>query len=184
MEIRKMLFRKEMKLVTLLLTALLIGTASAAVYYSLEMTSTITTQKNAVYFVRGTDWSTAGLVISSDNKSATLSSLKAYANMTMTYDNATLVWNNSTSSNTVRLRPVSLSGTAANFVFINFTLQSSPRTSLNYTVSGGNWNTPSETPFVTLSPRTGYRIVIETKAATAALPNQIATIKIAVDVQP
>ena len=184
MEIRKILFRREMKLVTLLLISTLIATASAAVYYSLEMTSQVTTASNDVYFVTGTDWSVAGVSIYNNNKSATLASLKAYPNMSMTYDNPIKVRNNNAGTNfNVRLRPVSVSGVATNFVFINFTLQTSTKLSLNYTVSGGNWNAPSTSGWAQVVASTEYRIVVETKAAAGATSGQTATIVIAVDVE-
>jgi hypothetical protein len=67
MEIKKMLFRKEMKLVTLLLTSLLIASASAATYLSLTITSTISVYKSNVYFVEGSDNNTAGAVLKLDS---------------------------------------------------------------------------------------------------------------------
>jgi len=184
MELRKILFRKEMKLVTLLLTAMLIATTSAAVYYSLEMTSTITTAANDVYFVMGPDNSTAGVTLLMGNKSATLASLKAYPNMTMSYDDPIRVRNNNTSTDfNVRLRNVSLSGNAQYFVFINFTLQTSTKVSLNYTSNGVSWTTPSQTAFVQVGMNTEYAITVQTMANATATSGQTATIEIAIDVE-
>ncbi len=183
MEIRKILFRKEMKLVTLLLTAMLIASASAAVYYSLDMTSTITVVANDIYFVNGPDNSTANVNIFNDNKSATLS-VSAYRNITMTYDDPIRVRNNNTSTtHNIRLKPVSLTGSAANFVFINFTLQTSTTVSLNYTSDGGSWTTPSTTAFVQANANTEYAITIETMANATATVGGQATIEIAVDIE-
>lgn len=184
MEIRKIFFRKEMKLVTLLLSSLLIASASAAVYYSLNMTSTITTAANDVYFVAGLDSGIAGTTIFNENKSATLASLKAYPNMTMSYDDPIGVRNNNTGTNfNVRLRPVSRIGNAAYFVFINFTLQTSPKVSLNYTSDGVSWTDPSMTSFVTVNADTEYSIIVQTKATATATSGETATIEIAVDVE-
>jgi len=185
MEIKKLLFRKEMKLVTLLLTSLLIATASAAVYYSLSMKSTISTVANDVYFVLGTD--NAGVSISSDKKSATLASLKAYANMTLSYDDPIKVRNNNTGTDlNVRLRSVSMPSNvnASYFVFINFTLQTSTKISLNYTSNGSSWSvTTSPTAFVTVNANTEYSIVVQTKASETATSGQKANIEIAIDVE-
>lgn len=183
MELREVLSKKPVKFLTLLLTAMLIASASAAVYYSLDMTSTITTAANDVYFVLGPDNSTAGVTIFNSNKSATLDSLSAYPNMTMTYDDPIKVRNNGGVAHTVRLTPVSLSGNASYFVFINFTLQTSPLASLNYTASGGSWTEPSATSFVTVAAGTEYAITVQTKADAAATAGQTANIEIAVDVE-
>ena len=175
--------KKSMKFLALLLTSLLIASVSAAVYYSLDMTSTITVAANDIYFTLGPDNATASVSIFNDNKSATLG-LSAYKNITMTYDDAIRVRNNNTgSSHNVRLRSVSLTGNAANFIYINFTLQTSTKVSLNYTSDGSSWTTPSTTSFVSLSASTEYAIVIETKANATATTGQSATIEIAIDVE-
>jgi len=165
------------------LTAMLIATASAAIYYSLSMTSTITTAANDVYFVLGPDNGTAGVNIFNDNKSATLTGLKAYPNITMTYDDPIRVRNNGSTARNIRLRPVSLSGNATYFVFINFTLQTSTKVSLNYTSNGVSWTAPSTTSFVQADVGTEYAIVVQTMANATATSGQTATIEIAVDIQ-
>src|SRR3972149_6343929 len=98
MEMKKLLFRKELKLVTLLLTSLLIAGASAQVYYSLSMSSTISVATASVYFVEGDDATAAGVSLSSDNKSAWLTQLKAYPNVTTTYPDPIKIRNNHTST--------------------------------------------------------------------------------------
>lgn len=184
MEIRKILNRKEMKLITLLLTSLLIASASAAVYYSLTMQSTITTATNDVYFISGADASTAGVSIFNNNKSATLTSLKAYANMSMSYDDPIRVRNNNGATNfNIRLRPVTRTGNALYFRFINFTLQTSTKISLNYTSNGAAWTDPSTTGWATVNANTNYAIVVQTKASPTATSGQTASIEIAIDVQ-
>jgi len=176
-------FKKSLKFLTLLLSAILIASVSAAVYYSLDMTSTITVAANDIYFVKGPDNQTANVNIFNDNKSATLG-LKAYPNITMSYDDALRVRNNSTGTNyNVRLRPVSLTGSAANFVFINFTLQTSTAVSLNYTSNGVSWSTPSTTDFVLVNFGTEPTIFIQTMANATASAGQQAIIEIAVDIE-
>jgi hypothetical protein len=184
MEIKRVLSSKSMKFVTLLLTAMLIASASAAVYYSLSMTSTITTAANDVYFITGADATAAGTSIFNNNRSATLVSLKAYANMTTSYDDPIRVRNNNGATTfSVRLRPVTLVGNAQYFTFINFTLQTSTRISLNYTSNGASWTTPSTTGWATVNAGTNYAIVVQTKASATATSGQTATIEIAIDVQ-
>jgi len=184
MEVKKLFFKKEFKLLTLLLISMLIASASAAVYYSLNMSSTITTATNDVYFVTGADATAAGVTLLLGNKSATLTSLKAYANMTTSYDDPIRVRNNNTGTSfNVRLRPVSRTGSAQYFVFINFTLQTATKISLNYTSSGATWTDPSTTGWATVSPSTSYAIVVQTKANATAPSGQTASIEIAIDVQ-
>ena len=184
MEIKKILYRKEMKIVTLLLTSMLIASASAAVYYSLSMQSTITTATNDVYFISGADATAAGTSIFNNNKSAILSSLKAYPNMTMSYDDPIRVRNNNGATNfNVRLRPVTRTGDALYFSYINFTLQTSTKISLNYTSNGASWTDPSTSGWATVNANTNYAIVVQTKASTSATSGQTASIEIAIDVQ-
>jgi len=176
--------RKYLDLIVLVMISVFVITVSAQVYYSLGMTSTITTAANDVYFVKGPDNETAGVNIFNDNKSATLTLLKAYPNMTLSYDDPIRVRNNHTSqSYNVRLRPVSLSGNAQHFVFINFTLNTATPVSLNYTSNGISWADPSETAFVTVNANTEYAIRVQTMANATATSGQIATIEIAVDVE-
>jgi len=183
MEIRKLLFRKEMKLVTLLLTSLLIATASAAVYYSLGMTSTITTATTDVWFKAGADATAAGVSLNPDNTTATLTDLKAYPNATYTYTDPIRVRNDGSVAYLIRLRPVSLSGNDTEFVFVNFTLQSTPTLrALNYTCDGTSWTIPSTTSQISIPASTEWSITIETKAKDSALSASV-TIEIAVDVE-
>jgi hypothetical protein len=176
--------RKSLDLIVLLMISVFVISASAAVYYSLGMTSTITTAANDVYFVKGPDNQTAGVTLFNDNKSATLASLKAYPNMTMTYDDPIRVRNNhTTSSYNVRLRPVSRTGNAQYFVFINFTLNTTTPVSLNYTSNGVGWTDPQETVFVQVSANTEYALCVQTMANVTAPSGQPATIEIAIDVE-
>lgn len=179
-------FSKSVKMLVLTLMSILVLSATAAIYYSLEMTSTITTAANDVYFVLGPDNSTAGVTIFNDNKSATLAQLSAYPNMTLTYDDAIRVRNNhATNDYTIRLRPVSRTGNASYFVYINFTLQTPTKISLNYTSDGSTWTDPSTTdPFITVSANTEYAIVVQTMASATATSGQSAAIEIAIDVEP
>jgi hypothetical protein len=176
--------RKSLDLIVLLIISVFVITVSAQVYYSLGMTSTITTAVNDVYFVKGPDNETAGVNIFNDNKSATLTLLKAYPNMTLSYDDPIRVRNNHTGTDfNVRLRPVLLTGDAQHFVFINFTLNTTTPVSLNYTSNGVSWTDPPETDFVTVNSNTEYAIRVQTMANATATSGQIATIEIAVDVE-
>jgi hypothetical protein len=185
MEIKKLLFRKELKLVTLLLTSLLIASASAAVYYSLSMTSTISVATTSVYFVEGADATSAGVSLSGDNRSAWLTQLKAYPNVTTTYSDPVKIRNNHTSTAfNIRLRHVSLSGAATNFVFVNFTLVGSSNLALNYTSDQSSWTlpSPSTTSWLSIPASTEWSILVETKAIAGASADSV-SIEIAFDVE-
>jgi len=191
MEIRKLVSRKEMKLVTLLLTSLLIATASAAVYYSLSMQSTITTATTSVWFEEGADNATAVVSLSPDKTVATMTGLKAYPNASYTYTDPVRVRNNGSVAYDIRLTPVSLSGNTTEFVFVKFLLrngtsESSPTlASLNYTCDGSDWTVPSATDWVSIpatNPDTQWAITVITKAKDNAQSASV-TIEIAVDVR-
>lgn len=178
-------YKKIIKLATLLITSLLITTVSASVYYSLTMSSTVSVATTDVYFVLGADNGTAGVTLNSDNTTATLSALKAYPNATTTYTDPLRVRNNATSGTTnIRLRPVSLSGSANHFVFINFTLNdgTNVKASLNYTSDGSSWTIPSTTGWISIPASTEWYITIETKAKEGATSSSV-SIVIAVDVE-
>ena len=63
MKIEKTKLKKAVKFFTLLLTAIIIATASAAVYFELTLESQVTTQLAAVRFVSGNDSTEAGASI-------------------------------------------------------------------------------------------------------------------------
>jgi len=186
MEIKKMLFRKELKLVTLLLTSLLIATASAAVYYSLSQKSTVTIAGVDVWFKAGSDNNTGGVVVllNPQKTVATVTGLKAYPNATQTYENTTMVHNNGGSTYSVRLRHVSMTYNSTQFAYIAFTLTTTAGSrTLNYTSDGSSWTTPSApTTVVDLDPGEDAPVKIETKARDDAAAYGQATIEIAVDI--
>ena len=187
MELREILSKKPVKFLTLLLTAMLVATASAAIYYSLSMTSTIDVATPSVYFVKGVDNATAGVNISAGNKTAQLTTLKAYPNVTTTYDDPIRVRNNHTSSSfNVRLVHISLTGAATNFVFVNFTLTWTNGTeilSFDYTSNTTVWTTPtSPSSWQTMPNSTEWSIKVETKAVAGATTDTV-TIEMTVDVE-
>jgi hypothetical protein len=175
--------KKSLKIITLLIAAVFIATVSADVYRSLSMNSTITVTTNDVYFASGTDSSLAGLTIGTPPSTATFTALKAYPNTTTTYGEAVKVTNDGAPTE-IRLRPVSFSGDAANFGFINFTLRESStvKASLNYTSDGTDWTLPATSDWAAIGT-TSWSITIETNATALATPSAEVNIIIAVDVK-
>ena len=192
MDIRKILFRKELKLVTLLLTAMLIASASATMYYSLTMTSTIDVYAADVYFVVGLDNATSGLLVTLDgtNTTATLTGLRAYPNASLTYTDPIRVRNNASAGNYTQLRLVPVTNPSGNenqFVYIRFMLNATTAENkwLNYTSDGSTWTNPSgPTSWTTTGINGGeeWPIVIYTKANATATATNSVTIVITVDV--
>ena len=178
--------QEKPKLVTLLIASLIIATVSAQVYYSLSVTSTISVASTDVYFMPGTDSTSAGASMgSADNTTITFTNLKAYPGVTTTYSQAAIVRNNaSAASYQVRMRPVSLTGAATNFVFVNFTLVegSTTKASLNYTSDTSTWTIPSATSFTSITADTNWSLVVETMAIEGAASDSV-DIVLTIDVQ-
>jgi len=177
--------KKTMKLLTLLLTSLLIASVSAAVYYSMVMEPTVTIYTAAVIFEAGADDSSNACNVTVDTDPTYVSlALKAYPNVTLTYTEPLNISNTDNSAHNVYLSHVSITpdGTAdvANFTFINFTLNSQD---FDYTVSGNNWQTPSDMSPQSLPASTEWIVTIETRAAAGATAGIDVTIVIEVDVQ-
>lgn len=188
MDVRKIRYKRPLKLLTLLLTSMLIATASATVYYSLIMQPSVTITAAVVGFKEGDDWD--GSWSMGTNNTWCRLALKAYPNATLTYD-APLNLTNTGTAVTIRLRTDSISPTSgnaavSNFTFINFTLHDETgviKGSLNYTTSGTDtWSTPSM-DFTAMDASDEWYIAIQTKAAAGAEANIKADIVIAVDVE-
>ncbi len=184
--------KKSMKFLTLLLTSILIASVSAAMYYSLEMTSTIDVYGADVYFVAGTDNGTAGLVVTfgSQNTTATITGLRAYPNASLTYTDPVRVRNNGTSTAQLRLAPLTNpSANPEDFEYVRFLLNATnagDRKWLNYTSDGSSWTSPSSaTSWTTtgISASTEWPIVIYTEANATATISDSVTIAITVDVE-
>jgi hypothetical protein len=192
MEIRKILYRKEMKLVTLLLTSLLIASASATVYYSLVMQSTVTTQAPEVKFEAGND-STAAGATGGDLTDAwvRMGSLKAYPNASLTYDQAVNI--SCTGANhQIKLTHSSITdGTSAvsNFTSIKFELiaANGSQVGTDFTYSNANgdndWDSTPSMNYITILEDEEWSVKVTTKAVAGAAADAVVAIVINLDVQ-
>jgi hypothetical protein len=141
-----------------------------------------------VFFVSGNDGS--GVSTVGTNATSVSLALKAYPNVTLTYEEPLNISNTDTVSHTFRLRHITItpangSSAVGNFTFINFVVQNTAgvaQDSFNYTTSSSNWITPSTMPPMTLPASTQWIIYVETKAVAGASDAATATIQIAVDV--
>jgi hypothetical protein len=188
MDIRNILFRKEMKLVTLLLTSLLVASASAFVYYAMLAQSTATVDVAAVHFIAGDD--SSGVFTPGANDTYAELSLKAYPNVTLTYDQAVNL--TATAAKDVQLRHVSIDPddgdpSVSNFTSVVFTLidgTGGVKGTLTYTSSGDDWTEPaSATGYQQITNGEKWTIKIEIKAAAEANTGVWTRIVIAVDVR-
>ncbi len=189
MNLRELPLKKSAKFLTLLLTSVVIASVSAGVYYSLSMTSTITTATTDVWFVVGSDNGTeCTVVLSPQNTSATITGLKALPNATYTYVDPIRVRNNGSVATDIRLRHVSLSGNDTEFDYIAFQIRNGTTETdailrtLTYTCTGSDWTLPSNTTYVSIPATTEWSVTIETKAIDDAASASV-TIEIAVDVK-
>lgn len=182
----KINYKKNLKFITLLVSALLIATASAAIYYSLGISGTVTVAVT-VCFGQGSDWP-SGSLMGTGNTTVTLS-LKAYPNVTLTYGQALKVNNTGGGTPSVRLRHISItnsSATVANFTFINIVLLGNgdvQKGYLNYTVVGNDFILSSDTEYDEMGANAVWSIRIETKAKANATAGNYVSLQIAVDVQ-
>ncbi|RLI10628.1 hypothetical protein DRO42_00525 [Candidatus Bathyarchaeota archaeon] len=187
----QLLSKRSVKLLFLLFTAIVISTASTTVYYALLSSSSVTTAEAVVHFTAGGDSTAAGYSAGTNETYAQLTSLKAYPNVTLTYEQAMNVTNTDTSSHQIRLRHVSISpssgdSSVGNFTQIDFKLVDKSGTvqaTLTYTTTGDTWNTPSPTSYVSIPASTQWAIRVETKAVAGAKKSIACSIEIAVDVQ-
>ncbi len=171
------------------MTSILIASVSAGVYYSLSMTSTITTATTDVWFKVGSDNGTdCNVQLSPQNTTATITALKAYPNATYTYVDPIRVWNNGTAGQDIRLRHVSLSGNDTEFDYVKFQIRNGTTETdailrtLTYNCTGSGWTLPSNTTYVQLPGTTEWSITIETMAVDSAASASV-TIEIKVDVK-
>lgn len=187
-EILNVRHKKALRLGVLLLSTLLVSTASALVYYSIQVRTTATTSAAAVKFVTGGD-TPAGYFINTPGTYASIS-VKSYPNATLTYDKALNVSNTDTAAHSIRIRSVSISGGSTSYSnatskieFTLIALSGSSQGVITYT-GGASWTTTgSPTTYVSIPASTEWTLKIVLVANASASTGVVTTIDIAVDVQ-
>ena len=170
----------------LLISSLVIATASAATFATLTMESQITISA-LVHFSDGDDTTSTSTV----HDSYCSLSLSCYPNATTTYEQAVNVTNSDTAARQIRLRHVSISGNGtalvSNFTSITFHLLDSSGTeqgSITYTASGNYWQvSPTETSYVSIPAGTDWTIKVVIVTSSDAQTSVSCDIEIALDVQ-
>ncbi len=183
--------RKGLRLGVLLLSTLMISTASALVFYSIQSRTTTTTSAAAVKFVAGGD-TPAGFFINTAGTYARIST-KSYPNATLTYDKVLNVTNTDTASHSIRLRSIAItsgqgsySNSTSKIQFDLLNLTGAIQGTITYTGANGGspWTTTgSPTTFVTIPASTQWTIRLITVADATAATGVVTTIDVAVDVQ-
>jgi hypothetical protein len=188
MDLGKITAKKPLKLLLLLLTSLIISTASAAIYYSLTMEPNVTVAGLTIIFTNGDD-TTAGSTV---NDAWCGLALKSYPNATLTYDQAVNITNDDSSNgHSMRLRHVSITpdGSAyvgGNFTYINITIIAANGTevvSFDYTNDGTDWSPPSTTSYYYMQADEEWAVKVETLSPAGATVGTVCNIEIAVDAQ-
>ena len=188
MDLGKITAKKPLKLLLLLLTSLIISTASAAIYYSLTMEPDVTVAGLTIKFTDGDDTTAGSTVYDAWCGLA----LKSYPNATLTYDQAVNITNDDSSNgHSMRLRHVSITpdGSAyvgGNFTYINMTIIAANGTevvSFDYTNDGTDWSPPSTTSYYYMQADEEWAVKVETLSPAGATVDTVCNIEIAVDVQ-
>jgi hypothetical protein len=188
--IKNIKLKKSSKFLLLLLASILVGTANAAIFYSLTMQPQVTVAAPVIKFASAPDKPSGSTV----NDAWCLLAANSYPNATLTYEKAVYLNNtDGTYSHSFRLRYVIISptnGTAdvANWNSIKFLVYNSSGYvfSLNFTVSGNYWMlAPSsgQTSYYSIPASTGWWIRLETLSPATATEGKVCNIQIAVDVQ-
>jgi len=189
MELKRIVLKKEMKFLGLLLTSLLIASASAAVYYSLTMQPRVTVSAPLIKFSQAPDNPTGSTVYDAWVRLNATS----YPNATLTYEKALYINNtDGSSAHSFRLKHVSITpanGTSdvGNWTSIKFLVYNSSGYvfSLNYTVTSNAWYLEPgvETNYYSIPASTGWWIRLETLSPATATTGKVCDIQISVDVQ-
>ena len=188
--IKNIKVKKSSKFLILLLASILVGTANAAIFYSLTMQPQVTVSTPVIKFDHGTDEPSGSTV----NDAWCRLTAKSYPNATLTYEKAVYLNNtDSVNSHSFRLRYVSITptnGTAdvANWNSIKFLVYNSSGyvCSFNFTVSSNNWMlAPSsgQTNYYSIPASTVWWIRLETLSPATATAGKVCNMQIAIDVQ-
>jgi|GEM_PF-1771969 len=95
--------KKSLKFLTLLISALLIGTASAAIYNYMQINATVGVKGFDVNFYAGEDTSKAGGTITPDRQGVSFSNIKGLPGKLVTYSDSVRICNNDTTAHKIKL---------------------------------------------------------------------------------
>jgi hypothetical protein len=182
--------KKSSKFLILLLASILIGTANAAIFYSLTMQPQVTVSTPVIKFSQAPDH--PGGTVTDAWCSLTAES---YPNATLTYEKALYINNTDGSAphsfmlRYVSITPANGSSEVGNWSYIKFLVYNSTgsyKFSLNFTVSSNNWMvTPNggQTSYYSIPATTGWWIRLVTLSPATATEGKVCNMQIAVDMK-
>ena len=182
--------KKSSKFLLLLLTSILVGTANAAIFYSLTMQPQVIVAIPVIKFDSAPDEPSGSTV----NDAWCCLTANSYPNATLTYEQAVYLNNtDGLSAHSFRLRYDSITPTngtsdVGNWTSIKFLVYNSSGLvfSLNFTVSGSDWilaPSSGQTNYYSIPAGTVWWIRLETLSPATATEGKVCNIQIAVDVQ-
>jgi hypothetical protein len=140
----KLNYKRSFKLITILVSSLLIGTVSASVYYTMFMNATVGVAGNKVQFWAGDDFTTAGGSITDARQKVTFSSMNGINGSITTITDPVKINNTDGSSpHTIELKLDSWTGDSfsAKLYYINITMYDATNAAKGneiYLVPGGS----------------------------------------------
>jgi hypothetical protein len=152
----KINIKKSLKLVTLLISSLLIASASASVYYTMFMTATVKVAGNKVQFWEGADFNSVDGSITDARQKVTFNNMNGLNGSLTTISDPVEINNTDTSSaHTIELKLDSWSGTGSTpLYYINITIYAANGTKLGnniYLVPGGSGQVETTGPLTMLA---------------------------------
>jgi hypothetical protein len=190
LKIKNIKLKKSSKFLILLLASILVGTANAAIFYSLTMQPQVTVSTPVIKFQTAPDEPSGSTV----TDAWCCLTAKSYPNATLTYEKAVYL-NNTDSVNPhsfmlryISITPANGNPDVANWNSIKFLVYNSSGYvfSLNFTVSGTNWvlaPVSGQTAYYSIPASTVWWIRLETLSPATATKSKACNIEIAVDVE-
>lgn len=183
----KMNHKKILKLVTLLVTSLLIGYVSAQTYSELFMYATpITIGQAGVKFVTATNMTDMGGSINPAGTTVTFSGVTIEPGQTVTYDKAVNITSSASGVKNLTMTRESITGSfSTNFDYINVTIIAANGTSLGNSIeivsSGTNVTTTGVISGITNGETWTVRWIIKTKLGATNGESTSVTLKVKVE---
>jgi hypothetical protein len=125
-------YKKSLKLITLLLSSLLIATVSATVYTQMFLNTTVGVVGPSLKWVQGTNTNVGCSIVGS---TCTLTGLNGYPGETTTYNDTVSIWNAGSSTVAFNITTTECQGSTNHLTAINVTIYNSTSGSLLKTLN-------------------------------------------------
>jgi hypothetical protein len=181
-------YKKSLKIVTLLITSLLIATVSATVYNYLYISSIIGVEGNPIKFTTGADYTSAkggAQGISSDNQTVTFSGMTGINGTLRTYSDPLRIKNtHPTDDYTVQVRVDGTWTPNNNVKYINITIINNSNSAVLGCISlvpGGGNSTAFTGSGITMAHGAVWRVQWDIFWLSSATSSDTTTVKLRVD---